>query len=222
MKRLILIAAVLTDHDVHREPPPNPSSRARLAELIKAMGIPADETVAPIALLEGSGGSGDAFPEGGSMKRLIPALAALLLALSAAANAAGTISYGSRVGMEVTVVSVSGIGTAHAVIRVKHTRENAKTFCVEYSQDQSEDCVNRELRIPLNDELVGNCETGWFTSLYGERLRFVGEAKKHSEFGPKYIILKDRQPLDGSSASGYGYNLEQFEALCPARASGDD
>ena len=50
------------------------------------------------------------------------------------AHAAGSIAYGSRVGMEVTVVGVSGIGTSHAVIRVKHTRENAKTFCTEYEQ----------------------------------------------------------------------------------------
>jgi hypothetical protein len=106
---------------------------------------------------------------------------------------------------------------------VKHTRENAKAYCTEYGQDQSKDCVDRTLReTRLNDQLEGNCETGWFTSLYGERLRFVGEAKKRGEFDPKYIILSNGKPLDGSSASGYGYNLEQFEALCPNRAFGTD
>ena len=139
------------------------------------------------------------------------------------AHAAGSIAYGSRVGMEVTVVGVSGIGTSHAVIRVKHTRENAKTFCTEYEQDQSEECVDRVLReTRLNDQLEGNCESGWFISLYGERLRFIGEAKHRGEVDPKYIILRDRRPLDGTSASGYGYDLSQFEALCPARAFGLD
>jgi hypothetical protein len=103
----------------------------------------------------------------------------------------------------ITVVGVSGIGTSHAVIRVKHTRENAKTFCTEYEQDQSEECVDRVLReTRLNDQLEGNCESGWFISLYGERLRFIGEAKHRGEVDPKYIILRDRRPLDGTSASG--------------------
>jgi hypothetical protein len=139
------------------------------------------------------------------------------------AHGAGSIYYGSRAGMEVTVVGVSGIGTTHAVIRVKHTRENARTFCTDYANDKSEACVDRTLReTRLNDQLEGNCETGWFTSLYGERLRFIGEAKHKGEFDPKYIILSDGKPLDGSSASGYSYDLEQFEALCPNRAFGTD
>jgi hypothetical protein len=127
------------------------------------------------------------------------------------AHGAGSIYYGSRAGMEVTVVGVSGIGTTHAVIRVKHTRENARTFCTDYANDKSEACVDRTLReTRLNDQLEGNCETGWFTSLYGERLRFIGEAKHKGEFDPKYIILSDGKPLDGSSASGYSYDLEQL------------
>jgi hypothetical protein len=103
----------------------------------------------------------------------------------------------------ITVVGVSGIGTSHAVIRVKHTRENAKTFCTEYEQDQSEECVDRVLReTRLNDQLEGNCESGWFISLYGERLRFIGEAKHRGEVDPKCIILRDRRPLDGTRPCG--------------------
>jgi hypothetical protein len=139
------------------------------------------------------------------------------------AHGAGSVSYGSRAGMEVTLIAVSGIGTTRAVIRVKHTRENARAFCTEYANDKSEACVDRTLReTRLNDQLEGNCETGWFTSLYGERLRFIGEAKHRGEIDPKYIILSDGKPLDGSSASGYSYDLEQFEALCPNRAFGTD
>ncbi len=55
-----------------------------------------------------------------------PALIGILLFVEA--HGAGSIYYGSRAGMEVTVVGVSGIGTTHAVIRVKHTRENARAL----------------------------------------------------------------------------------------------
>jgi len=134
------------------------------------------------------------------------------------AFAAGKIYYGSRVGMEVDVVGVSGIGTSHAVVRTRHTRENAKAFCEQYANDPSEECVDRELReTHLNDQIEGNCETGWYTTLYGEHLRFIGENRKRRDGDPRYVILSDGKPLDGSGASGYGYDLEQFKALCPAR-----
>jgi hypothetical protein len=75
------------------------------------------------------------------------------------AHGAGSIYYGSRAGMEVTVVGVSGIGTTHAVVGVKHPRENARTFCTEYANDKSEACIDRTLReTRLNDQLEGNCD----------------------------------------------------------------
>jgi hypothetical protein len=63
---------------------------------------------------------------GGFMSRVIVPL--LALAVVNPAIASGTIAYGSRAGMEVTVVSMEGLDTAHAVIRTKHTRENAIAF----------------------------------------------------------------------------------------------
>jgi hypothetical protein len=147
----------------------------------------------------------------------------MVLLLASPAEAAGKLYYGSRVGMEVDIIGVSGIGTSHAVIRTHHTRENAKVFCQEYAHDQSEECVSRELReTHLNDQIDGNCETGWFTTLYGDRLHFIGENRRRRDTDPRYIILSNNKPLDGSGASGYGYNLEQFKALCPARVPVDD
>jgi hypothetical protein len=157
------------------------------------------------------------YPEKAIFIMRIADMARLGIFLFTDAYAAGSVAYGSRVGTDVTVVGISGIGTSRAIIRAKHTRENARAFCTEYSNDRSEECVDRTLReTRINDQLDGNCETRWFTSLYGEHLRFVVEAKKRSEFGPKYIILRDGKPLDGSGASVYSYNLEQFEALCPS------
>lgn len=151
------------------------------------------------------------------------ALAAIIVAGSAAAaSAAGRIPYGSRVGMEATVVGVEGIGTANAVIRVKHTRENAKEFCVEYSDDNSDDCVRRTLReVRINDELRGNCRTGQFTTLWGDTLRFAGANRRKGGDGPKYIIVGASGPLEGNMASGYYTALTEFNALCPGLAGTD-
>ena len=149
--------------------------------------------------------------------------AALLCLSGAPVWAAGKLDYGSRVGMEVTILSMSGIDSAHAEIHVKHTAADAKKFCVEYSQDRSRACVERTLRdTRLNDVLIGNCTTGEYTSLYGDRLRFAGENKRRQDGAPKYRILGTDGPLDGTSASGYGYNLSQFEALCPSKAFGSE
>ncbi len=47
------------------------------------------------------------------------------------AIAAGTIYYGSRTGMVVDVVSMSGWDTAQSVIHTRHTRPNAMVFLAE-------------------------------------------------------------------------------------------
>lgn len=146
------------------------------------------------------------------------ALCALAILLSAVeVLAAGQIPYGSRVGMNVTITSLSGIGTPNAVIRVKHTRENAREFCVEYSDDRSEKCVNDKLRTTrLSDEIHGNCRNGFFTTLYGVEYQFRGKVRKRSEFDPLYVVVGPEGKLDGSGASGYSEALLQFQALCPA------
>ena len=151
-------------------------------------------------------------------------LAAVFCLAAAPAFASGKIFYGSRVGMQVTVRSVSGIGSSHAIIHVEHTPADAKTFCVEYSNDISQKCVRDTLRkTHLNDVLEGDCTSGRFVSLFGDHLRFIGENKHPQDGEPKYRIVDDKgEALDGSGASGHGYNLEQFEALCPARAFGTD
>ncbi|MGU3663128.1 hypothetical protein ACLBX9_02885 [Methylobacterium sp. A49B] len=142
--------------------------------------------------------------------------AVVLLSLIEPTIAAGRIPYGSRAGMEVTVTGVEGIGTPNAVIHVQHTRENAKEFCTEYEQNNSDECVQRTLReTRINDVLRGNCQTGRFITLWGDTLRFAGLNRRKGDFGPKYIIIGASGPLDGSSASGYYTALSEFNALCP-------
>lgn len=149
---------------------------------------------------------------------LVAAVSITTIMSAAPVCAAGKLYYGSRAGMVVDVISVSGIGTSHAVIKVRHTRANAKAFCEQYENDKSEACIEKTLRdTHLSDQIEGDCKTGWFTTLYGDRLQFVGENPKWREAGARYIILNKGTPLDGTSASGYGYDIDQFKALCPDR-----
>jgi hypothetical protein len=144
-----------------------------------------------------------------------------MIALTSPAAAVETIGYGSRAGMEVTVTSKSGIGGQNAVIRAVHTRENAKKFCLEYAQDSSEKCVRDELAVPLSHQITANCKTGVFTTFYGAKLKFAGLNKQSDQDFAKYRIidLADGKALDGSEASGYPYDIEQFIALCPGLAT---
>ena len=55
---------------------------------------------------------------------------ALLVSISQV-SAAGKIYYGSRAGMQVTVVSMEGLDSSNAIIKTRHTREDATAFCSE-------------------------------------------------------------------------------------------
>lgn len=144
---------------------------------------------------------------------------ALLVLLPSPALASGTLYYGSRAGMVVTVLSVSGLDTADAVIKTKHTRANAIEFCNEYVLKVTPQCVREELAKPLNDEIHANCQTGLFTDFFGNRLQFKGE-NKTANAATKYLIFDSasNQIEDGSEASGYPTNIAIFKALCPNEA----
>jgi len=142
-------------------------------------------------------------------------------ALSSPAAAAETIFYGSRVGMEVTVTSKSGIGSRNAVIRAAHTPANAKKFCLEYARDNSEKCVRDELAVPLSNQVTANCKTGAFTTFSGQKLKFVGHNNPADANFAKYEIIDvaSGQKLDGTEASNYPVDIALFIALCPGLAT---
>ncbi|MFC3324612.1 hypothetical protein [Mesorhizobium cantuariense] len=149
------------------------------------------------------------------MRRLLLVLSALMLAPSAEAK---TLYYGSRVGMEVTIVKTSGIGSSHARIVAKHTRQNAITFCRDYVGKATEECIAKELQTALHLEITANCKTGKFTTFYGANMLFQGRNPEPGA-ATDYLIsdTDDDVVLDGSGASGYDCTLEQFKALCPNR-----
>ena len=147
---------------------------------------------------------------------------ALLISGAAAAQEDNRIYYGSRAGMHLTTVSKQGIGTANAIIIVKHTPEDAKAFCVGYVQDNSMACVKRTLAdIKVGDRVTGNCVTKTWTDMYDYSYAFLGKAGKSNDIMMAEYALKDLktgQLLDGSSASGYGKQLTILQQLCPGLA----
>jgi hypothetical protein len=144
------------------------------------------------------------------------------LAFSTAAAHAETLYYGSRAGMEVTVVRKLNIGSTHAKIRVKHTKANATAYCREYVGKVTAQCVADELKVQLLPEISANCKTGKFITLFGQGYRFLGANPQYDPTGDatEYLIVEagSAEPLEGYSATGYDVALEQFKVLCPNRA----
>jgi hypothetical protein len=156
--------------------------------------------------------------------RLMAMVSAAFLLLSTwPARPADKIYYGSRLGMQVTIVSVSGLDTADAIIRTKHTREDAISFCRQYIGRVSEQCIQQELATRLNDFVSGNCKTGVFSDFSGARHQFKGENPDHNGTA-KYMLvnLDTGQMADGTSASGYTVDLAIYRALCPRTAPQDE
>lgn len=120
-----------------------------------------------------------------------------------------TVPYGSRAGMDMTIVDASGIGTGRAVIQLQHTRENAKSFCLNYQQTSSESCI-RETLADVSPEgmIVADCTTGEFSNL-------DGVAMTYHAYGDIIVNRDTGEELDGSSASGHPVSLAQYKALCP-------
>ncbi|MDX8452584.1 hypothetical protein RFM98_07435 [Mesorhizobium sp. VK9D] len=147
--------------------------------------------------------------------RYVPlAISALILASPANAK---TIFYGARVGMKVTIVKKSGIGTSHAVVLTKHTRQNAIEFCRDYVGKVTEDCIVSEMNTPLHLEITADCKSGKFINFYGANMLFQGRSPEGSPTEYKITATDENVVLDGSGASGYGYTIDEFKLLCPNR-----
>ncbi|APO68024.1 hypothetical protein IE4872_CH02410 [Rhizobium gallicum] len=138
-------------------------------------------------------------------------------ALPALAAEDHSIYYGSRAGMQLTTVSKTGIGTANAVIVVKHTPKDANAYCVGYEMDNSMACVKRTMaEVKVGDRVTGNCRKRTWTDMYGQSYAFEGPMKSTDSMADYAIRdMKSGEILDGSSASGYGVALTIFQQLCP-------
>lgn len=132
------------------------------------------------------------------------------------------IPYGSRAGMEVSVISRRGLNTSRAVILVEHRREDAVSFCREYVGSVTDQCITDELKAKLENRLTGDCRTGRFTTITGQSFVFLGPKTSNADQSLSEYVLIDadtNEPLDGSMASGYPVALAQFRELCPVKAN---
>src|ERR1035437_5852783 len=133
------------------------------------------------------------------------------------------IQWGSREGMDATVISKQGLDTNHAIIRVRLTEENARHSCAGYIQDSSQRCIEEQLRDSLLSEIItANCEKGSFTDFGGLTHQFRGKNITRDSSAPKYVLMnvRTKEVADGSMASGYGVNMGLVKALCPGALAG--
>lgn len=136
------------------------------------------------------------------------------------------MDYGARAGMEVSILNMKGRDTAHAVIRFRHTRDNAIAFCRDFVRSVTEDCVQETLASEsgFKEAMTGNCDSGEFSDFYGGRYRFLGRNPKSGYFADDKYVIKDLATgdiADGSEMSRYSINLDVYRALCPAHAPVD-
>lgn len=127
---------------------------------------------------------------------------------------ASRLGYGSRVGMEVDVIAVSGQGTANASITSEHTAQNAYDFCALYAGNPSASCILGVLEENLQETIAADCHAGTFSDFWGDRYRFDGVAPQEHYVDYSIVDLASGEVLDGSGASGYTTTLEIYQALC--------
>ncbi|WP_026622047.1 hypothetical protein M728_003492 [Ensifer sp. WSM1721] len=162
---------------------------------------------------------------------LVALLTGMLLApadASAVSEDPNKLSYGTRIGMTMTILSREGIGTANAVIRLKHTPEDAKVFCVEYLRDSSMRCIRDVIATTkLGDRVTGNCVARTWTDMHGSNYSFHGSAKQSPEMIQKghlsesdYLIRREGSEdfLPNYPVASYAERLEVFQHLCPGIA----
>ena len=145
-------------------------------------------------------------------------LAVALLLVQTEAYCAGKLAYGTRAGMQVTIVSMEGIDTGRAIIRTQHTKEDATQFCAEYRGAVTDKCIQDELARRLSDEVTGNCDTGIFSNFFGYRKQFLGPNTRDNRTDYLVKDLVSGEIANGSTASGYDVDLRIFKALCPQKA----
>jgi len=131
------------------------------------------------------------------------------------------ISLGARPGLQMVIVSKSGLNTANAAVRVKHRRVDAVEYCSDGGTQKADAaCIREAMRTPPDTTLRGNCISGAFSS-FGRRLRFDGLTPGgETRERPKYRVVEvaTGRPLTTATADSYFTVMDVFRALCPARA----
>jgi uncharacterized protein YcbK (DUF882 family) len=135
------------------------------------------------------------------------------------------LSYGSKPYRMVPIVAKSGIGSRKALIRIKpDTKESIRENCKEYYVGDSTldlgECIKMVVQEQrsLNRTVYGDCKRRTWTDMYGEQFYLKGRNKEFESSGENEFIIVHRRTgevLGPSMASGYTYQLDIIESLCP-------
>jgi hypothetical protein len=126
--------------------------------------------------------------------------------------------------IDATVLDMKGRDTAAAVIKVKHTREDALHACQEQGTrpiaQVTEECIRQELGKRAQDIVTANCTTGEFTDYYGRR--FKARLNTHQAYPVSklnIVNLATGKLVDPQSPDRtIRQPLPIYRALCPAHA----
>lgn len=130
------------------------------------------------------------------------------------------LSYGSHEGMEVTITSKRGIDTNNAVIRIRHTRENAEEFCRMYRLDTSAACVDEVMGdVKPRPSVKANCSTGAFSTVFDDDYLYLGHTEGRER---AFRIVEKSTGQEPELDNDYYVFVDTFRALCPARVAADD
>ena len=130
------------------------------------------------------------------------------------------------VDIDATIVSMKGRDTAKAIIKVRHTREDAIHSCQASGtiavQRVSEDCIRQELAKRVSDVATADCQRGEFTDYYGDRFRVslnTSQAYPASLFKTNITNLATNRQFDRVTADSKAHQpMPFYRALCPAHA----
>jgi hypothetical protein len=126
--------------------------------------------------------------------------------------------------MDATVLEVKGRDTAAALIKVRHTREDAIHACQERGAvpiaQVTDACITQELAKRKRDAVTGDCTTGEFTDYYGRRLKASLNTHQVYPVSKLNIVnLATGKIVDPNSADrSFRQPLPIYRALCPAHA----
>lgn len=126
------------------------------------------------------------------------------------------------VDLDASVVGMEGRDTAKAIVKVKHTREDARHSCLEHGvvKDVTDACIRDELARRTKDTITADCLAGEFTDFYGNRYRVsVNTDPTYPAARANITNLATGELVDQFAADFKTRQpMPAYRALCPAHA----
>jgi hypothetical protein len=126
------------------------------------------------------------------------------------------------VDLDATIVGMEGRDTAKAIVKLKHTREDAGHSCQERGAvtDVTDACIRDELARRTKDAITADCLAGEFTDFYANRYRVsVNTDPTYPAARANITDLATGKLVDQFATSPtIRQPMPAYRALCPAHA----